>query len=71
MASAGFTAQKLYGSVWQFRPTGLLLLDAAATNITFHEPHPRGKIPLVIARRRGCRLNRAYGWSGEMFVLKG
>ncbi|XP_044724835.1 C2H2 and C2HC zinc finger [Hirsutella rhossiliensis] len=44
---------------------------AAEKLIQFHEPHPRAKIPFFMARRHGRRLNRAYGWVGETFVLKG
>ncbi|OTA98874.1 hypothetical protein M426DRAFT_325623 [Hypoxylon sp. CI-4A] len=59
-----FSAEKLYGSVWQFqRADGL-------GRIQFHEPHPRGKIPFTIARRHGRRLSRAFGWVGEMFQLR-
>lgn len=67
MASIGFAAEKLYGSVWQFRPVSL----GVSRNIQFHEPHPRGKIPFLIARRIGRRLSRAYGWDLDMFTLKG
>ncbi|ETS86949.1 hypothetical protein PFICI_00777 [Pestalotiopsis fici W106-1] len=66
MDSTGFTAQKLYGSVWHFQPTKL----DVERSIQFHEPHPRGKIPFLVARRHGRRLNRAYGWRGSMFVLE-
>ncbi|RYC62729.1 hypothetical protein CHU98_g3466 [Xylaria longipes] len=66
MGSTGFTAQKLYGSVWHFQPTKL----DVERSIQFHEPHPRGKIPFLVARRHGRRLSRAYGWHGTMFVLK-
>ncbi|KAF2966549.1 hypothetical protein GQX73_g7027 [Xylaria multiplex] len=66
MSSTGFTAQKLYGSVWHFQPTRL----DVERSIQFHEPHPRGKIPFLVARRHGRRLSRAYGWYGTMFVLK-
>ncbi|KPI41029.1 uncharacterized protein AB675_8031 [Cyphellophora attinorum] len=65
LASIGFGAEKLYGSVWQFNPTRIDV-DRA---IQFHEPHPSGKIPFFAARRHGRRLNRAYGWHGGMFVL--
>ncbi|OIW23248.1 hypothetical protein CONLIGDRAFT_657846 [Coniochaeta ligniaria NRRL 30616] len=51
MASTGFAAQKLYGSVWQFRPTGL---DVERPIF----------LPMVVARRYGRRLNRGYGWVG-------
>ena len=64
MASTGFAAEKLYGSVWHFTPTTL----DVERSIQFHEPHPAGKIPFRIARRHGRRLNRAYGWNGGMFV---
>ncbi|KAJ3579646.1 hypothetical protein NPX13_g909 [Xylaria arbuscula] len=66
MDSTGFAAEKLYGSVWHFQPTTL----DVERSIQFHEPHPRGKIPFLVARRHGRRLNRAYGWHGSMFVLK-
>lgn len=65
MLSTGFIPEKLYGSVWQFTPTKL----DVERSIHFHEPHPSGKIPYHIARRHGRRLNRAYGWTGSMFVL--
>ncbi|KAJ8129257.1 hypothetical protein O1611_g4371 [Lasiodiplodia mahajangana] len=66
MECTGFTAEKLYGSVWHFQPTRL----DVERSIQFHEPHPRGKIPFLVARRHGRRLSRAYGWYGTMFVLK-
>ncbi|RFU24654.1 hypothetical protein B7463_g11683, partial [Scytalidium lignicola] len=66
MCSTGFLAEKLYGSVWQFRPTKL----GVDRSIQFHEPHPHAKISFTIARRFGRRLNRAYGWFGGMFILK-
>ncbi|KAL0930121.1 uncharacterized protein CTRU02_214941 [Colletotrichum truncatum] len=68
MTSTGiFAAEKLYGSVWQFqRVDGL-----DQSRIQFHEPHPHGKIPFVVAKRHGRRLNRNYGWTGDMFTLKG
>ncbi|KAM0246503.1 hypothetical protein ACHAQJ_010185 [Trichoderma viride] len=65
MVSVGFVARKLYGSVWQFSPAEI---DVQGS-IQFHEPHPRGKISFMIARRHGRRLTRAYGWTGDMFVL--
>lgn len=61
-----FTAEKLYGSVWQFAK-----IDGEShSRIQFHEPHPRGKVPFVVARRHGRRLSRAYGWTRETFALK-
>lgn len=66
LTSVGFAAEKLYGSVWQFRPVSL----DVDRSIQFHEPHPRGKVPFRVARRHGRRLNRAYGWNAGMFELK-
>lgn len=37
MTSVGFSAQKLYGSVWQFSSRE----DDVQRSIQFHEPHPR------------------------------
>ena len=65
MSSVGFAAEKLYGSVWHFKPTKL----DVETSIHFHEPHPTGKLPFRTARQYGRRLNRSYGWHGEMFLL--
>lgn len=61
-----FAAEKLYGSVWQFQRVD----GVDQSRIQFHEPHPRGKIPFVVARQHGRRPNRAYGWVGDMFVLR-
>jgi hypothetical protein len=67
MTSTGlFSAEKLYGSVWQFQR----LDEESQGRIQFHQPHPRGKIPFTMARRYGRRLNRAFGWVGSLFVLK-
>ncbi|KAF6794571.1 hypothetical protein CMUS01_16002 [Colletotrichum musicola] len=67
MTATGFRVEKLYGSVWQFLPTKL----DVERGIHFHEPHPKAKLAFEVARRYGRRLNRAYGWHGVMFVLKG
>jgi hypothetical protein len=66
MATVRFMFEKLYGSVWKFTPIGL----SSMRPINFHEPHPDRKIPHATARRHGRRLNRAYGWSAETFVLE-
>lgn len=66
MAATGFAPEKLYGSIWQFTPSTL----DVERSIQFHEPHPVGKIPFRNARRIGRRLNRAYGWRGDMFMLE-
>ncbi|KUL88450.1 hypothetical protein ZTR_05503 [Talaromyces verruculosus] len=62
MASTAFAVEKLYGSVWQFSPRNL----DVERSIQFHEPHPIAKIPFRVARRIGRRLNRAYGWNGDI-----
>ncbi|KAK4035201.1 hypothetical protein C8A01DRAFT_48531 [Parachaetomium inaequale] len=73
MAAARFTAHKLYGSVWQFQPRDLTTLGGVKGEraIQFHEPHPKGKVPFWVARRFGRRLQRAYWWGGDVFVLNG
>ncbi|KAK4212283.1 hypothetical protein QBC37DRAFT_465960 [Rhypophila decipiens] len=65
MASVGFVAEKLYGSVWQFKPTKLDVEQP----IQFHEPHPSPKMGITTARRIGRRLFRQYGLVGSMIVL--
>jgi len=67
MTSTGlFSAEKLYGSAWQFQSLG----KESQTRIQFHQPHPRGKIPFREARWMGRRLTRAFGWIGGTFVLR-
>ncbi|KAL2853042.1 hypothetical protein BJX68DRAFT_265279 [Aspergillus pseudodeflectus] len=64
MRSVGLTVLKLYNSTWQFAPTK----EGVKKSIQFSEP--KGKISITMARVFGRRLNRAYGWNGEMFSLK-
>ncbi|KAG6360887.1 hypothetical protein INS49_011955 [Diaporthe citri] len=66
MAAMGFSVEKLYGSVWIFCPA----TNSLGQSIQFHEPHPRSKLPFTTARRYGRRLNRAFGWTGGMFIPK-
>lgn len=66
MTCAGFAAQKLYGSVWQFTPS---LLDVD-WSIHFHDPHG-AKLPFRWARRFERRLFRTYGLHGAIFGLAG
>ena len=66
LTSIGFSAQKLYGSVWQFSPEKVKI----DRPIQFHEPHPSGKLSFYLLRQIGRRLTRLYGWLGENFVLK-
>ncbi|KAM0283772.1 hypothetical protein ACHAQH_002362 [Verticillium albo-atrum] len=63
MTKTGFLAEKIYGSVWQFTPTGL----ETKKSLQIHEPHPSNKIPYWLGRRIGRRLNRTYGWDREVF----
>ena len=65
MSSTGFRVEKMQGSAWQFTPT---VLDVERS-ISFHEPHPSSKLAFRIARRYARRLNRAYGWERQSFVL--
>ncbi|KAJ4303414.1 hypothetical protein N0V90_002307 [Kalmusia sp. IMI 367209] len=67
VVSAGFSAEKLQGSSWHFTPMEL----AADRPIQFHEPHPGNKLPFTWARQYGRRFNRAYGWDGATFTMKG
>jgi hypothetical protein len=76
MCLMGFSAEKLYGSVWQFIPK---LNDddhpskwgeSRGRPIHFHEPHPVKKIPFGVAKCIGRRLRRTYGWEGSMFIVK-
>ncbi|KAI8940775.1 hypothetical protein NX059_002041 [Plenodomus lindquistii] len=66
MVRAGFSAEKLQGSAWQFTPSASLDVERG---IQFHEPHPDSDIPHIMARRFGRRLERVYGWTGETFRL--
>lgn len=68
----GFMPEKLYGSVWVFKPLpegeGLVSVERS---IQFHEPkgvRRGGKIDLIIVRQFGDRLKRAFGWDGETFA---
>ncbi|CAA9958131.1 hypothetical protein PTMSG1_01704 [Pyrenophora teres f. maculata] len=63
MVRVGFTAEKLQGSAWQFMPTSSV---GVKRGIQFHEPHPDSDVPVTLARRFGRRLERVYGWCGDM-----
>lgn len=70
----GFQAEKLYGSVWVFKPRedGKCKVDVSRS-ISFHEPKEvrKGhKIPTNMVRTFGRRLKHAYGWEGGMFVCE-
>jgi hypothetical protein len=68
----GLVPEKLYGSVWIFKPlpagNGLVKADRS---IQFHEPKSvrhGNKIGARMVRRFGDRLKRAFGWDGETFA---
>ena len=64
MVSIGFAVQSLDGSASIFSPAD----GTFGKSIIIHEPHPMSKIPYLIARRIGRRLNRTFGWTAENFV---
>lgn len=66
MASTGCSVEKLHESVWQFTRSRLDVQNS----ISFHEPHPAGKIAFRTARHMGRRLQRAYRWEGGMFGVE-
>ena len=67
LVAVGFTAQKLYGSAWQFVPQGE---RAAGKPIQFHDPHPSNKLDFNVARGFGRSLNKHYGCNARVFVLE-
>lgn len=74
MDEIGFQAEKLYGSVWMFKPReeGKCKVDVSRS-ISFHEPKEvrKGhKIPTNMVRTFGRRLKHAYGWVDGMFVCE-
>ncbi|KAG8528670.1 uncharacterized protein KY384_006357 [Bacidia gigantensis] len=64
MTAAGFSNQKLYGSAWLFERNE----GNPRKSIIFHEPHKDPKIPRNICRRMAGRLERAFGWTRNVFV---
>ncbi|KAG9674466.1 hypothetical protein KCU99_g7054, partial [Aureobasidium melanogenum] len=66
MLSIGFVVEKLFGSVWHFvSPESVI-----GEHIQFHAPHAGDKVRYHVARLFGRRLQRAYGWSEDMFVVQ-
>ncbi|KAJ9611563.1 hypothetical protein H2200_004747 [Cladophialophora chaetospira] len=69
MTKIGFSAEKLWGSVWQFTPgEDVSTTEGVRRGFNIHEPHPSSEIPYRMARCWGRRLNRIYGWTEETFV---
>lgn len=62
MANAGFRAEKMYLSMWQFTPNG------QSMGIQLRKPWPHGKMTPVIARQIRRTLEHHYGWTSETFV---
>lgn len=67
LTNLGFSAEKQHGSAWQFTPAKKMNLSRG---IQFHEPHPGSEVSLILARRFGRRLNRAYGCEAANFKGK-
>ncbi|KAH0342560.1 hypothetical protein KCU81_g5583, partial [Aureobasidium melanogenum] len=65
--SLGFAVEKLFGSVWHFAPQSVL---GNGEHIQFYAPHAGEKVRYHVARLFGRRLQRAYGWSEDMFVVR-
>lgn len=72
MDEIGLQPEKLYGSVWVFKPGGDGKCKVDVTrSISFHEPKEvrhGHKIPTNMVRTFGRRLKHAYGWRDGMFV---
>ncbi|VUC26696.1 unnamed protein product [Clonostachys rosea] len=64
-----FSAEQLYGSVWQFVRDSNSESSLGRSRIQFHEPHPNNKMSIVAARAVGRRLQRRFGWDISTFVL--
>ncbi|EPE05514.1 hypothetical protein F503_02253 [Ophiostoma piceae UAMH 11346] len=74
MSSVGFHAEKMYGSLWHFRPTkqgAAGVARSTSDSIMFYEPYSQTKISFDGARWMGRHLTRAYGWNRDTFVAKG
>jgi hypothetical protein len=67
MTKVGFEPQHVWGSSWRFVPGPGL---DYTRGISFHEPHPDPKFPIWLARRIGRRLEKAFGWHGDMVKQK-
>lgn len=72
MDEIGMQPEKLYGSVWVFKPRGDGKMKVDVTrSISFHEPKEvrhGHKISSMMVRTFGRRLKHAYGWWDGMFV---
>ncbi|KAI4236720.1 MAG: hypothetical protein L6R40_006064 [Gallowayella cf. fulva] len=68
MVNVGFSAEKLQGSGWLFKPADSPSLGLSS--IIFHEPHPESKMPMQVARRIARRLKRDFGWTADTFVTE-
>ncbi|KAK0338092.1 cell agglutination protein Mam3 [Friedmanniomyces endolithicus] len=72
MNDIGMLPEKLYGSVWSFKPTPDAIVGVTR-GIQFHEPREvwRGqKINAHMVRVFGRRLQHAYGWTAGIFVCE-
>lgn len=64
MTSAGFAAEKMYGTMWHFAHL------RKETRIGFRQPLTKGKLPSSTIRRFGRRLRRSFGYDSDTFILK-
>jgi hypothetical protein len=64
MTSAGFAAEKMYGTMWHFTH------PHNETRIEFRQPLTKGKLPSSTAGRFGRRLCRSFGYGSDSFILK-
>ncbi|KAF4959532.1 hypothetical protein FGADI_1599 [Fusarium gaditjirri] len=66
MSELGFSVLPRFGSVYTFRPSEYMDVKRP---VSIHRPHQsqiEGYLILILARR----LNRAYGWSEDLFVVE-
>ncbi|KAI1659909.1 hypothetical protein F4813DRAFT_352365 [Daldinia decipiens] len=66
MLAMDFTAEKLFGSAWQFKPT--IGLDSDLSSIIFHEPYMGGKLEYAMIKHYGRRITRTLKWESHMFI---
>lgn len=64
MTSAGFAAEKMYGTMWHFTH------PHSETRIEFRQPSTKGKLASSTVRRFGRRLRRSLGYDSDTFILK-
>lgn len=66
MLAMNFTAEKLFGSAWLFKP--IISLDNEFSYMIFHEPYTGGKMEYTMIKHYGRRIARTLKWESHMFV---